>query len=848
MKGNEARLIEFMDGSKKRFIVPVYQRNYDWRLENCKQLYDDLIKVIKNRRSSHFFGSIVSVYSPAGRYNEFLIIDGQQRLTTVSLLLLAMYKLISNKTITNVSSTLGQQIYEDFLIDKYEPDQTRMKLKPIKNDQTAFGKLFEDDTEFVAHSNLTINYQYFYDRIQKAEISIDDLFDAIRSLQIIDIKLVAGDDNPQLVFESLNSTGLALSEGDKIRNLVLMDLPAKKQEQYYNHYWNNIEACTAYDVSAFIRDYLSVKLLRTPPVSKVYFAFKNYIEETGIEVELLLDELLSYAKLYEILIRGKTSNKKLNDCIVRLNRLETTVTRPFFLEILRLWKEKVFSDNDICEIFIITESYLFRRTICDLPTNVLNKVFLTLHKEILRDDGKSNYLEKMKYVLRSKKERSRFPDDNEFAEAVGTKPIYSMNSKNKVYLMERFENFGTIESKNIWEHIDCGDYSIEHIMPQHLTPAWRQSLGDDCDHIHEVWLHRLANLTLTAYNSKYSDRPFPEKRDIKNGFRESGLKMNQYIAQKKTWTLTELEERSEYMKQRALQIWALPVSSFTPSTPQLDSCTLDDETELTGRDISHFSYKDTTMPVQSWAEMYQKVLMILHSEDRSILTRLARAEAENGDLSFCVTNQVQDSRKWLDIDDNIHVLVNTSTQYKISLLRKFFNLYEADPSDLVFYLKSTDVQEGNISENRYEKRMEYWKFFIDYEKNRYPDDTIFCNLKPSKDNWIAKNIGVSGSQISCVGNFASARVELVLNHTRKEINKNIFDFLKTKKLEIESELNTNLEWERCDSNRLSKIYLQLNDVSIGNKSDWQSIAEFHASWSQRFRDVFLPYLNRTDEQ
>ena len=848
MKGNEARLIEFMDGSKKRFIIPVYQRNYDWRLDNCKQLYDDLIKVTKHKRSSHFFGSIVSVYSPTGRYNEFLIIDGQQRLTTVSLLLLAMYKLISNKTITNVSPTLAQQIYEDFLVDKYEPDQTRMKLKPIKNDQTAFEKLFDNSNEYIADSNLTINYRYFYDRIQKAEITIDELFDAIHKLQIIDIKLTAGDDNPQLIFESLNSTGLALSEGDKIRNLVLMDLPTQIQEKYYNKYWNNIELCTVYDVSAFIRDYLSVKLLRTPPVSKVYFAFKNYVEETGIEVEPLLDELLSYAKLYEILLRGKTLNKKLNDCIVRLNRLETTVTRPFFLEILRLWKEKVFSDNDVFEIFIITESYLFRRTICDLPTNVLNKLFLTLHKEILRYDGTTNYLEKMKYVLISKKERSRFPDDSEFAEALGTKPIYSMNSKNKVYLMERFENFNTNESKDIWEHIDCGDYSIEHIMPQNLTPAWRQILGEDCDRIHELWLHRLANLTLTAYNSKYSDRPFSEKRDMKNGFRESGLRMNQFIAQKETWGIAELKERLEYMKKRALQIWIMPVSSFTPSIPQLDSCTLDDETELTGRDISQFTYKDITISVQSWAEMYQKVLIILHSEDKSILTRLALTEADNGDLSSYVTNHVSDSRKWFDIDDDIHVLVNTSTQYKISLLRKFFNLFDADPADLVFYLKNAEIQEGEVNETRYEKKMGYWTFFLNFVKVKFPNDTIFRNLGPSKGNWIASNIGISGFQISCVGNFNSARVELVFNHTRKEINKRAFDYCKTKQYEIESDLNTSLEWDRCDNNKLLKICLQLSDVSIGNKSDWQSMAEFHASWSQRFHDVFLLYLDKTGKQ
>ena len=179
MKGSECRLIEYMEGSKKRFIIPVYQRNYDWKTENCKQLYDDLIKVIKNKRRSHFFGSIVSVYEPSGRNTEFLIIDGQQRLTTVSLLFLAMYNLINNNVIVSQDPSLGEQIYEDFLVDKYQPQETRIKLKPVKNDQKAFGKLFNQADEYIKGSNLTTNYNYFYERIQKKEISIDDLFNAI---------------------------------------------------------------------------------------------------------------------------------------------------------------------------------------------------------------------------------------------------------------------------------------------------------------------------------------------------------------------------------------------------------------------------------------------------------------------------------------------------------------------------------------------------------------------------------------------------------------------------------------------------------------------------------------------
>ena len=651
MKGSECRLIEYMEGSKKRFIIPVYQRNYDWKTENCKQLYDDLIKVIKNNRRSHFFGSLVSVYEPSGRNTEFLVIDGQQRLTTVSLLFLAMYNLIDSGVLVPADPSLGKQIYEDFLVDKYQPEETRIKLKPVKNDQKAFGKLFNSVDEYIRESNLTTNYNYFYERIQKQEITIDELFDAICSLEIINITL-NNEDNPQLIFESLNSTGLDLSEGDKIRNFILMGLPSKEQDEYYDKYWNRIEECTKYDVSSFVRDYLSVKQLSIPSQKKIYVSFKEYVEQQSIEVEELLKELLAYAKRYEILLTGGTKNKALDSCIYRLNRLETTVTRPFFLEVLRLYDESKLDLDQVSEVFLITERYLFRRTICDLPTNALNKIFLLLHREITRYEGNDvDYVEKFKYALLSKKEKARFPGDEEFSISFTERQIYQMNSKNKIYILERLENYGTAEDKDVYGHCDDGIYSIEHIMPQHLTPAWVSSLGEDYEQIHETWLHRIANLTLTAYNSKYSNSTFEEKKTMKNGFEDSGIRMNTYIAKKDKWTLTELEERNQYLIGRALEIWATPTTTFKPAEKQMDSYTLDDDVTLSGRLIARFSYKNTEQPVSSWVEMFQKVLQILYAEDKSVITKLAVSTDDNIALNFSMTES--DLLKSVEIGDGI---------------------------------------------------------------------------------------------------------------------------------------------------------------------------------------------------
>ena len=840
MKGSECRLIEYMEGSKKRFIIPIYQRNYDWKIENCKQLFDDLVKVIKNKRKSHFFGSLVSVYEPSGRNTEFLVIDGQQRLTTVSLLLLAMYNLIKSGIVIPRDGFLDKQIYEDFLVDKYQPEETRIKLKPVKNDQKAFGKLFYDVNEYIMESNLTTNYNYFYERIQKQEITIDELFDAICRLEIINITL-NNEDNPQLIFESLNSTGLDLSEGDKIRNFILMGLPSKEQDEYYDKYWNRIEECTKYDVSSFVRDYLSIKQLAIPSQRKIYISFKEYVEQKSIETEELLKDLLAYAKRYEILLCGSTKNKALDACIYRLNRLETTVTRPFFLEVLRLYDENKLDMSELSETFLITENYVFRRTICDLPANALSKIFYTLHREITRYEGNDQeYVEKFKYALLSKKERARFPNDDEFSEKFTERPVYQMNSKNKVYIMERLENYSTAEDKDVYGHCDDGTYSIEHIMPQHLTPAWVRALGDDYEEIHETWIHRIANLTLTAYNSKYSNSTFEEKKSMKNGFEDSGIRMNTYIAKKDKWTLTELEERSKYLMGRALEIWAAPTSKFKPAKKQMDSFTLDDDASLSGRLITSFSYKNTEQPVSSWVEMFQKVLQILYAEDRSIIIKLAVSTEDNVARHF--TTNESDFKKSVEIGDGIFVWTNSSTQSKISVLNRVFELYDADPSDLVFYLRDENESAHDEAGTRYELRRKYWAYALDIIKETHRESGSFANVNPSKDNWISGFIGISGFKINCLANIDFAMVDLYLGKVKKEENKKAFDMLMTHKKDIENALGVSLDWSREDDMKTSKISYKLYGVSIKNETDWLQMAKFHAEWSKKFYDVIVPYL------
>ncbi len=849
MEGKATRITKFLEGSDKRFIIPVYQRNYSWKLENCRQLYNDLIQLAHTGRSTHFFGSLVSVYS--GRSEEFLIIDGQQRVTTVSLLLLAIHNILKEGKLVAENQSLTDKICNEYLVDKYAPSEKRIKLKASNKDLDAFERLFDEEPSgYEKSSDITINYQYFYDRILKEEVTIDALYEAIGKLEVINI-IVCENDNPQLIFESLNSTGVDLTEGDKIRNFVLMGQKPSDQEIFYKKYWRKIEDCTGGDsknsngLSLFIRDYLSVMLQQTPSMDKIYPVFKQYFSMKDCSVEDLLKELLEYARFYKTLTRSQFEDEIVKASLFRLNYLETTVSRPFFLQVLKLHKQGLLTVEELRKIFLLVEDYLFRRNICDAPTNSLNKIFLTLNREIYRFDGTyDNYIEKMKFALISKRESGRFPEDEEFLTALSEKQVYLMRGRYKNYLFERFENFGTEETKDVYTLIENGKYSIEHIMPQTLTPAWRTALGEGYGEIHSVWKHRLANLTLTAYNSNYSNKPFVDKRDCEQGFKNSGLRMNQMIAHKEKWTLDELVERNSLMVSKALKIWSYPFTQYKPEERQLDFVTLDDEdVVLTGRQIAKFSYKESEYLVPSWNGMYERVLNMIHSEDPSLLTELAYESDPNVELSVWVSTSSASAGHSIKITPNLFVVMPTGVQQKINLLRRFFNLFRIDPSCLTFYLKDQDDAPSSVNNpKRHDIRKKYWGYALPFMRERFGEGGMFSNTSPSKDNWIPGFFGVSGCSIVCVANYDSVRVEIYFGKKDKLKNKAAFDCVYKHKSEIEEKLGGSIRWERFDNKKASRISYELKGVSIENETDWTRMAKFHAEWSKKFYDVITPYV------
>ena len=677
MKGEERFITNLLEGSKTRFIIPVYQRNYDWKTEQCKRLFEDIEEVARGSRETHFFGSIVSKAEQDAR----IVIDGQQRITTTFLLLLALVHQVNRGYIAAFDSRLPEMLTEWYLADKFHQDDRKLKLKLIKDDQRAFEAIFfEAEEALIADSNVTQNYLYFCERIKSTDLSADELHEAINRLMVIDIKLDKNDD-AQLIFESLNSTGLDLSEGDKIRNFILMGLDSEIQDTYYEKYWNKIEVFTSYDVSSFVRDYLAAKRRQTPAIRKVYSVFREYVKNDALQTEALLEELLKYSKHYAVLRNADSGNNKIDAVLYRLGLLDVSVVNPFLLNLLEFRAKGQINDFEVTKALESVEIYIFRRWVCKVPTNALNKVFETLHSEIIRGlaDGDS-YSDALSYILLSKDGSSRLPDDREFMDSFSSRDFYHIQN-NKFYLYDRLENSDSFERVNVVKGLQDEIYTIEHIMPQTLSKRWIADLGEEYNRIHDVWLNNLANLTLTGYNTSYSNKRFEEKRDIENGFKDSGLRINQSISECKQWGLNELQQRSAQLWLQFLELWPMPKTSYEPKVDPHEEYSLDADFDFTNRKIAAYTFMGSRFTAKSWVDMILSVLSLIGELDPvSLMSYIPEGKfpasyffGEEGDYRFRISN-------------GLYFNPASSTETKTEILKKVFEIVGIDESELSFEL------------------------------------------------------------------------------------------------------------------------------------------------------------------
>lgn len=682
MRGEDEYLTYIIEGKQTRFVIPVYQRNYDWKIEQCKRLFDDLQSVATTGMGEHFFGSIVSKREGDTR----VVIDGQQRITTVFILLAALVAQLRSpeSDVTSVEASKADYIEGQFLVDTYHPDEQKLRLKLVKGDMGAFSAVVAGGVNLVEGSNVTRNYRYFLKRIADMPITGDQLFDAVKRLKIIDVKLDEHDD-AQRVFESLNSTGLDLTEADKIRNFILMDLAEKEQESCYEEYWIPIERNTLGQVSDFVRYYLAAKMGKTPVVGRVYQSYVDYARRTYTSAQsgkldsfAMLGDLRSFSERYGRCVSPDRDRSELDAVLYRLSLLQMGVVIPFSLNLLAALDNGTVSEIQAVECMEAVESYLFRRWSCGIPTNSLNKVFETLHGDAMRGVAEgATYPDAMKYSLLHKTGTGRFPTDQEFRSSLATRDYYRIGNR-KLYLYDRLENGDSRERVDVVGGLRDGRFSVEHIMPQTLNASWRRALGDGFERVHEEWKDRIANLTITAYNSEYSNRDFAKKRDMENGFADSVFRMNKWVGEQKEWGERELENRQSMLEGRFIELWPSISTSYQPTREVPDEATLGDDTEFTGRDIVSYSFMGDDTPVKTWKEMEVGVLRSLCDLDLGRLYTISEGNSFPGSAF-----EHEERQGYSKVSDGLFVKSSTSTWFKIELLKRLFELLDVDKGELL---------------------------------------------------------------------------------------------------------------------------------------------------------------------
>jgi uncharacterized protein with ParB-like and HNH nuclease domain len=702
MKANQLRINDFLQKPDVQFVIPVYQRNYDWTTAQCRQLLNDIIAVERDNRESHFIGSIVYFHDgifTASEVSELLIIDGQQRLTTLSILNVALYHFAKEN---NNEQQVGR-LYNKFIINQYVEDESnKLKLKQTDRNSIAYkailsGRL-EDITEY---SNVIENYNYFRDIID--ESNFKTIIDGLKRIIFVEISLERGKDDPQRIFESLNSTGLDLTQSDLIRNYILMDLPAKRQEQVFKNIWSPIED-NARDsvkgtslVSEFIRDYLTMRNKRIPRKNNVYLEFRELFDNKDDEsFNQELEQIKSLSYHYKKFINPVT----VKDQIVRkeldyINRLEINVVYPFLLQVFEDEDNGLLSKDELVAILQLIQSYTWRRFIVGLPTNALNKIFMTLYSEV----DTENYYESIAVALLKKKGSGRFPTDADLKFALKDKDLYNVQPKNKYYMFEKLENY------NNKEFVDTNNelITIEHIFPQNPDSNWSSELPEE-DYLlfKEKYLNTIGNLTLSGNNGALGNRSFIAKKmmDFNNneqGYIYSRLWLNKYLSSIDKWDVANYKKRTELLTYRFFDVWKYP-AVVLDETEEFDEVNIFDADIPTGKKLEFFIFEDQKVEENTISQMYLYVIRALHEKNSQLLL--------NKQDILKITRDSNNFRSPQEVLNGWFIEANIDSNSKFIILKKLLRLFELDDE---LYIKYSSENNHNPVPNRYKIRRKYWQ-------------------------------------------------------------------------------------------------------------------------------------------
>lgn len=692
MKDSESILDHFF--KYDTLEIPVYQRNYDWKKENCDQLFRDLKNnhIKYGNRRNHFFGSVIYIIDQDNDVRS--IIDGQQRITTIALLLAAMRDLIDSGEVVPRDDKLSEKI-DRRLVDQ---DDGKVFIRPVKKDRAAYdaiAKCKPDDYDI--RSNMYVNYDFFKDEVRSSldGMAIDDLYESIKRLHVMVIRLNSTEDDAQMVFESINSTGLNLTEGDKIRNYMLMNLSSKDQTRLYEDYWIKIES-NVDDLSRFYRNFLTAVDEKIPNLNHIYLSFKDYVEtlrDDGQSEEDVFKLLYRYSKIYGSIVNSnlKCISSKASNMMYRINYIESTVSYPFIMRILDAHSSGIIKDSDVEDMLEVLENYLIRRLVCGRQTNALNKVFQSMYRSLEKLDIRKDPVEKLKYIILQKEGSSSYPTDSEVIDSLARMDIYN-NHKICPCVLSILES-GNKDSGNILARINSPDYddrlSIEHVMPQKKTEEWRTEIGDDYDEVHKTWVHRLGNLTLTAYNSEYGCRSYTEKRNLSpGGLGTSPLNLNQIMKTTERWTLDVIRERNECLSRRFVEIVPSLTSEFVPiddSEKSLEEYALDEGVDFFAFvDIKGYSIFGEKHHCKNGVDAFVNAMHELYSYNPERIIEAEKVKKKGTLGLWLKTNVPEGDKEHKQIGPGMYVYKNIDHKTKATLLSRAAEIQGINLSDVAF--------------------------------------------------------------------------------------------------------------------------------------------------------------------
>ena len=660
MEARQISIDEFLSSSKTRFIIPVYQRNYDWQEENCKKLFTDIENIIKhNEEIEHFLGTVVYVLTKIERdYEEYVLIDGQQRITSISLLLKALHEKI-------ISEDTKESIWEQYLINKKSLDNIRIRLKPIESDSVSYKQLI-DNNDDSSNSNVCRNYKIFKELLENSHYSAEQIYSALYKIELVTIKLEKDkkSENPQLIFESLNSTGLSLTQADLIRNYLLMNSEYEKQTVLYKNFWLKIEIeLTNKKISDFIRDFLTMKTGKIANKNKVYDDFKEYMRiQKELNEEAVLEELVTYSKYYNWFLNANSNNEKINEKLKHFKYLKNTTVYPLLLSIFEdTYYYKKLDEDKLLKIIDLLISYIFRRTICGYKTSSINKVFASIPKKILENQNEKDIYFKIEKNLMERRLETIFPRDEEFK----LNFIKYNFEKNKELLRYTLKELEQKVSNNVIN--DTSNLNIEYIMPENLNSEWKLELGEKkFENTHLEYLGTIGNSSLIENDLLRYNKNFKTKKEF---YQKSNIEITRNINNYQVWTDNEIKNRAEQLYEKSKEIWSIPAGYKIQKLNNIEygkEYLLNSSINVTGEKPDKLIIDGIPYPVKSWKGLLEKLCIELYNLDSDIFKELIYNPNFQTKERVILSNSISKLRQPIEISNDLYIESNLNANAILS--------------------------------------------------------------------------------------------------------------------------------------------------------------------------------------